>query len=299
MPQKKTTKKNITKSQIKTVSSVKATVKKPRVLKRKKTPVIKPEVTKTTPVPQKRTKPDSRLIVSILISAVLISCALIYLGFQAGGGLWKRDFQAEIRKGIENYVYEQEMLYEEYYNAKGPLTVTGEFEGDRPFLGNADAPVTIIAFSNYDCFFSRQFHLETFPQIKEHYIDQGLVKFVYRNYIFDSGGVAHLSASLVSCIGNQGGNDAFFSAQNKLYETDFDLDEVKNFAVNNLGLNKDKLNSCFDSGEFLDYVDEDTEVAKTIGLTATPTFIINGNVLSGAEPFYVFETFIDEALMSE
>src|SRR5690606_10632114 len=53
-------------------------------------------------------------------------------------------------------------------------------DGD-PFLGNADAPVVLIEFSDFQCPFCRRFWRETLPSIKEEYIDTGKVKFVYRD----------------------------------------------------------------------------------------------------------------------
>jgi protein-disulfide isomerase len=296
---KKTPKKTVTPKKSpakKTVTSKKSATKKPAALKEKKSATKKVEAVKPQLPLQKPRKTSIGLIVSLLIAAVLISASLVYLGFQMGGGFWKKDLQAEIKQGIENYIYEQEMLYQEQYNAQGPLTVAGDFSGGRPFLGNSDAPVTIIMFSDYSCSFCRRFHVETFPQLKEKYIDSGLVKFVYRNYILSPEGISYPSSLLANCVRDQGGDDAFFYTHDALYELDFNLAEVKDRVVSSLRLDEERLQSCFEAGEFLPYIDEDIEVAKTIGITRTPTFIINGNVLVGAQPFELFEEFIDEVL---
>src|SRR3989344_1577925 len=54
--------------------------------------------------------------------------------------------------------------------------------GDAPFLGNENAPVKMIEFSDYQCPFCRKFWIETLPLIKSEYIDTGKVKFVYKDF---------------------------------------------------------------------------------------------------------------------
>jgi len=65
---------------------------------------------------------------------------------------------------------------------------------DDPVLGAADAPITIVEFSDYQCPYCQSFQSETLPQIKSEYIDSGLVRFVYRDFPLSS--IGHVSERL-------------------------------------------------------------------------------------------------------
>ena len=75
---------------------------------------------------------------------------------------------------------------------------------DDPVLGNANAPVTIIEFSDYQCPFCFSFWKQTLPQIKKDYIDTGKVKFVYRDFPLNIHAMAEPSARAANCAGEQG-----------------------------------------------------------------------------------------------
>ena len=72
-------------------------------------------------------------------------------------------------------------------------------------------------------------------------------------------------------------------------------ENLKHFATD-LGLDVQKFNQCFDSGEFRATVLEDYEQGGSLGVNATPAFFINGRFLSGAQPFEAFKAIIDEEL---
>lgn len=88
---------------------------------------------------------------------------------------------------------------------------------DDPFIGNANAPVTMIEFSDYQCPFCLRFWSETLPQIKKDYIDTGKVKFVYRDFPLNIHPMAEPSARAANCAGEQGKyweyHDKIFSEQ--------------------------------------------------------------------------------------
>jgi len=90
--------------------------------------------------------------------------------------------------------------------------------GDSYFKGNADAPITIVEFSDYECPFCERFWSQTFPSIVSNYIDTGKVKFHYRDFPLGFHQNAQKAAEAARCAGEQGGNDAYFAMHDKIFD---------------------------------------------------------------------------------
>ncbi|MEX2017303.1 MAG: DsbA family protein, partial [Candidatus Pacearchaeota archaeon] len=183
---------------------------------------------------------------------------------------------------------------------------------DDAVLGDANAPVTIIEFSDYQCPFCRKFWTETLPQIKLEYIDTGKVKFVYRDFPLTSiHPGAQPAAEAAECARDlYGGDDAYFKMHDKIFSeqnifdggdpntgpvrstVSFTDSDLKQWAKE-LGYD---ISSCLDSGEFRQEVLNDLSDATSAGGQGTPYFVINGKPLSGAQPFAVFKQVIDSEL---
>lgn len=184
-------------------------------------------------------------------------------------------------------------------------------EDDDPVLGDEDAPVTIIEFSDYQCPFCRKFWTESFQQLKKEYIDTGKVKFVYRDFPLDSiHPAATPAAEAANCVREEGGDEAYFEMHDKIFQegnildggdpitgpvrgtAQFGATELKEWA-NDIGYNID---SCLDSGKYRSEVQKDLSDATSAGGQGTPYFVINGKPLSGAQPYSVFKQIIDAEL---
>lgn len=182
---------------------------------------------------------------------------------------------------------------------------------DDAFLGDKNAPVEIIEFSDYQCPFCRKFWTETLPQIKSEYIDTGKVKFVYRDFPLTSiHPGAQPAAEAAECVREQGGDEAYFEMHDKIFSEQNILDggnpitgpvrgtaqfgttELKKWAQD-IGYD---IGSCLDSGKFRSEVQKDLSDATSAGGQGTPYFIINGKPLSGAQPFSAFKQIIDAEL---
>ncbi len=166
---------------------------------------------------------------------------------------------------------------------------------DDPILGDPNAPVTIIEFSDYQCPFCSKFLIDTLPLIKTQYIDTGKVKFVYRDFPLSSiHPYAQKAAEAAECADVQGKyweyHDNLFGNQNAL-----DIASLKKYAQD-LKLNTDKFNTCLDSGEMAGEVANDLDDGIAAGVQGTPGFFINGRFLGGAYPFEQFKVIIDEEL---
>ncbi|OGJ12524.1 hypothetical protein A3K62_01350 [Candidatus Pacearchaeota archaeon RBG_16_35_8] len=183
----------------------------------------------------------------------------------------------------------------------GSIVNTEVSEDDDAVLGKADAPITIIEFSDYQCPFCTKFWSETLPLIKENYIDTGKVKLIYRDFPLTSiHPMAQSAAEAAECVRKVAGNDAaYYKYHDKLFQNQASLSEenLKLWATQ-MGYN---IGSCFDSGEFTDEVLADMNAGSAAGVTGTPGFFIisetgETNFLAGAYPFDAFQQIIEGEL---
>ena len=166
---------------------------------------------------------------------------------------------------------------------------------DDPSIGNDNAPVTIVEFSDFQCPYCGRFRTQTFDQIKTQYIDTGKVRFVYRDFPLSSiHPMAQKSAEASECADEQEKfweyHDAIFANQATL-----SIDNLKKLAKD-LELNENKFNSCLDSGKYEDEVKKDLNDGANLGVRGTPYFAVGNQVLEGAYPFDAFKQAIDSQL---
>ncbi len=168
----------------------------------------------------------------------------------------------------------------------------------RHFIGDPDAPVTIIEFADFQCPYCGRFFTQTKPQIDEQYMQSGEVRFGYFNFAF-LGDESTWAAESAECAADQ---DKFWEYHDKLYANQsgenqgaFNKDNLKKFAEE-LGLDTQTFNECLDSGKYTSLIQNDTSMSSALGVQSTPTFLINGQAVVGAQPFEVFKQTIDPLL---
>ena len=175
--------------------------------------------------------------------------------------------------------------------APPPAVVQVSIDG-RPFLGPRDAPVTIVEFTDYECPFCGRHFAQTSPQLLSQY--DGQVKFVIMNFPLSFHPFAQKAAEAAECAYDQGKfweyHDTLFRNQQAL-----DTDSLKGYA-SALGLDTETFETCLDSDAKAQQVLEDFRDGQSYGVSATPTFFINGRRLVGARAISSFQTLIDEAL---
>tara|TARA_B100000315_G_C14594679_1_gene598082 strand:- start:8890 stop:9654 length:765 start_codon:yes stop_codon:yes gene_type:complete len=167
--------------------------------------------------------------------------------------------------------------------------------GDSPVKGDDDAPVTIIEFSDFQCTFCSVFYSQTLPQIEEEYVNTGKVKFVYKHFPLDNIHPQATPAALASeCAQEQG---KFWEFHNTIFENQQSLSDAsyKQWAVD-LSLDTEKFNDCYDTQKYLSDVRDDLQKGSAAGIRGTPGFLLNGQLISGAKPFAVFEQAIEAEL---
>lgn len=162
-----------------------------------------------------------------------------------------------------------------------------------PMLGPDEAPVTIIEFGDFECLYCKEWHDDVLPHILEQFGAQ--VRYIYLDYpLTDIHAQAFLAAEAAHCAGEQGGywpyHEALFEHQENLGN---DLYAPLAFEF---GLDVDTFQACLEEGKFAAQVRQSMLTAHDLAFTGTPAFIINGQVLIGAQPFETFQKIITEAL---
>jgi protein-disulfide isomerase len=162
-----------------------------------------------------------------------------------------------------------------------------------PFIGPADAPITIVEFGDFKCGFCARFHRETLQPILNDY--EGQVRIVFRDYPIL--GTASLEAAYAAeCANSQ---SAFWPYHDLLYENQQALGRDTFIALaEQLELDVEAFTACLDDQTYRDEVFADYADGQRLGVTGTPTFYINGRPIIGAQPYTVFASAIDQELAS-
>lgn len=165
-------------------------------------------------------------------------------------------------------------------------------------LGAPDAPVVIENYSDFQCSFCRLFHQTTLNQIVDTYVATGQVRIVFRQ--FPRLGQESVNASNASlCAAEQG---KFWEYAEILFANQTGV-EARNFTSRRLlayaetiGLDADQFSSCLREERYNADIGADLQKGIEAGVTSTPSFLINGELLVGAQPFEQFQALIDAAL---
>ena len=164
-------------------------------------------------------------------------------------------------------------------------------------MGAADAPVTIIEYSSMTCPHCAAFHGETLPQIKANYIDAGKARLVFRDFPFDR--PALLAAALARCAGEEryfGFLDVLFRTQ-KSWARAANPEEALGRIARLGGLKKDEIDACLADQALLDSIMQSRlQGSQEFEIKSTPTFIINGEKVVGAQPYEYFEEILERML---
>ncbi|HMR75224.1 MAG TPA: thioredoxin domain-containing protein [Polyangiaceae bacterium] len=176
-------------------------------------------------------------------------------------------------------------------HSESPVPVT---EKD-PIWGNADAPVTIVEISDFECPFCSRVG-PTMDQIKKTY-GPDKVRIVWKHQplpFHKAARPVHEAAATVHALA---GNDAFWKFHDKAFANQRALTEENIQAwAKESGVDMAKFNEAYKAKKYAAKVDEDMAMATKVGATGTPAFRINGVTLVGAQPFEKFKEVIDAQL---
>ncbi len=230
---------------------------------------------------------------SILIAAVIISMAILYS--KSGPAS-----EGAAITGKPNLAATDEQL--------GGLNQVST--DDDPVLGDKNAPLTIVEFSDYECPFCKRSFEQVLPELTKNYIDTGKLKLVFRDFPLSFHVNAYKEAEAAECARSQGGDDIYFKFHDQIFTqtasngTGLALTQLPVIAKN-LGLNVSQFQQCLDSDKFKDEVLKDVADGTAAGASGTPSWfigrsskdgVIKSRLVVGAQPFSTFKAIIDAEL---
>lgn len=165
-------------------------------------------------------------------------------------------------------------------------------------LGEATAPLTLVEFGDYQCTFCTRFFNETESALKEKYVKTGKLKLAFIDFAIN-GRESVQAAEASQCAADQA---RYWDFHDRLYQERkgynvgvFNKDNLVRYA-GELGLDTDAFTDCFESRKHKDKVAETTSLSPYFGARGTPTFLLNGHLIAGAQPLTFFEAAIEQLL---
>jgi protein-disulfide isomerase len=225
-------------------------------------------------------KKNNSTFIAIIISGLIISGAILISG----------------NENLANQNINQQIDSEERVVTDSRVNMDNIQLENWSSLGNPEAPVVMVEYSDFACPYCGRFFDETLPEIKENYIDSGEVFFIYKDLGVVGGDKA---AEAAHCAGEQ---DSYWEYHDLLFERSnqdrgrwSDSSTHAGYAEE-LSLNKEMIVTCFEEARYSEKVQNSTDEAISLGITGTPGFVINGEIVKGAQPYQVFEQIIEEKL---
>ena len=182
--------------------------------------------------------------------------------------------------------------------AAEPVSAAVESSTERS-KGSADAPITIIEYSDFQCPFCSRWVEETYPSLLKEYVDAGKVQLQFRDFPLSFHPNADEAAVATRCAAEQDTywpmHDALFAGQAAWS----DLPDAKPTFIGyagELGLNTGAFEECLSSGKYDEAIQQDVVEGQKAGVSGTPSFLINGELLVGAQPYQVFQNAIETVI---
>ena len=171
-------------------------------------------------------------------------------------------------------------------------------------IGDPNAPVTIVEYTDLQCPYCARHALQTFTQIEKNLVETGKVQYVFKDLPLTSiHPQAMLAAEASRCAGAQDtGQEAYVAMHTMLFEEQESWSGQANAAdlfagyAAEMGLDGGSFAACLDNHDSAAAVQADMQEAMSLGITGTPAFLINGRLVSGALPFEAFEQAVESAI---
>jgi protein-disulfide isomerase len=212
-----------------------------------------------------------------------------------------------ILESVEKLRAQQQQAAEEQRRAAaGAVKATDD---EDHIVGNPDAPVKLVEFSDFECPFCKRVH-PTLKKIMADYGSDGDVAWVYRHFPLDSiHPKARKEAQAAECANELGGNDAFWAFSDRLYEVTPSNNRLKLSRLpqiaEEIGLDRSAFEDCLAGdargGKYADHIEADNQDAIASGGRGTPYIVViapNGKTfpISGAQPYAAIKAIIELAL---
>ncbi len=251
-------------------------------------------------IPVKKSTFNGLIIGLIIVVGVAAFFAGSYTSNLNSNQISEEDLEAVIAK------LELRMLQNQLPTEQSNLPVKISADND-PIIGNPDAPITIIEFSDFQCPFCARFYTQTLPLIYEEYIEPGKVKLVFRDFPIQGIHPNAVPAAVASECANEQGkfkemHDMLFEKQNEWsrQETADALSLFSQYATK-IQLQQERFDSCLISGKYIEEIKKDLDDGRDYGVSGTPGFFVGNDQIGyvellGAQPFDSFKKIIDAQL---
>ncbi len=164
-------------------------------------------------------------------------------------------------------------------------------------LGNANAPVKVVEFGDYQCPACGAFFAQEQPTLIKNYVDTNKISFTFVPFSF-IGAESVAAAQAAYCAGDQGKywqyHDQLYNDQHGENQGYFSTSRLEGYAQT-LGLNMDQFKQCFEGGKYNNQVQSDITYAESENVTSTPSFLVDGQLVDPAS----LTTTIDNALKAK
>ena len=184
----------------------------------------------------------------------------------------------------------------------GPRVVRLKLDDKEYSLGRADAPLTMVEFTDYQCPYCRAFQAQTFAQLKKNYIDTGKLRFIVRDLPLEFHSSARPAAEAAHCAAEQGKfwemHHALLTGSEPLAEGGIDRRATA------VGLDLNRLHACVAAARYESAIARNAATADGIGIHGTPAFVIGraahgvleGALAEGAFPYAEFDGALKDML---
>jgi len=255
-------------------------------------PAIEPEDLQEDPIPviQEDTITFKRshfyAVLTVLAFATGVLLGYVVWGMESTGGIAQSSLASgQVSGPIAEAPVTQQSQYTRY-----DIPTKNSYA-----IGPADAPITIVEFSDYQCPFCRRWHAEVYKPLLAAY--PGKIRLVYRNLPLTSIHPDALGAAEAAmCAGEQ---DVYWKYHDKLFGSESLGNNVYIQYAQELGLNIPTFEACISNHKYQKAIETDSDFAINLGVRSTPTFFINGLAIVGAQPLDVFKQVIDKELAGE
>ncbi|MGE0481132.1 MAG: DsbA family protein [Phycisphaerae bacterium] len=172
--------------------------------------------------------------------------------------------------------------------------VNPTLRSDDHVLGAANAPLVVVEYGDFECPVCGRFFDETYPTIKSEYVDSGRVRWVFRHFPLRTlHPRAQAAAEAAECAGTQ---EAFFAFHDLLFANQDDLSDaaLRSLAAE-AGLDLAAFDACVAAGRAT-RVQSDVDAGVSAGVTGTPSFLIDGQLVPGFQSAAQLRVKLDAAL---
>jgi len=217
----------------------------------------------------------------------------------------RRDNQA-LRKELNELKTEVSGLKQNIDQYKKPITDAKKMLNNAPSIGDKEAEVVVIEFTDFQCPYCKKHEMKTFTQLKESYMDTGKIQYVVKDFPLSFHGQAKPAAIAANCAGEQ---QSYWPMRHKIFENQRNLgqEQFKSFAEQ-LQLDQQVFSQCLENLQQAEKVEQNIAYADQIGISSTPSFVIarkkndrleNIKIIAGAQSYKNFSRVLDAMLATD